>query len=104
MVNAAAVVPIAGTPVTGSLPLTANSKIDKQALTALAGQLGAVEDNYDAPKTSTERRLAAGWAKVLGIPQEQIGRNDHFFDRGGTSLAAVKLASATGGVIIDSTQ
>ena len=74
------------------LPLTANSKIDKKALTALAGQLGAVEDNYDAPKTPTERRLAAAWAKVLGIPQDQIGRRDHFFDRGGTSLSAVKLA------------
>ena len=74
------------------LPLTANSKIDKKALTALAGQLNVVEDNYDAPATSTERRLAAGWAKVLGIPQDQIGREDHFFDRGGTSLSAVKLA------------
>jgi amino acid adenylation domain-containing protein len=74
------------------LPLTANSKIDKKTLTALAGQLTAVEDNYDAPDSPTERRLAAAWAKVLGIPQQQIGRRDHFFDRGGTSLSAVKLA------------
>ena len=74
------------------LPLTANSKIDKKALTKLAGELGAVEDRYDAPTTPTEKRLAAAWAKVLGIPQEQIGRIDHFFDRGGTSLSAVKLA------------
>jgi amino acid adenylation domain-containing protein len=74
------------------LPLTANSKIDKKMLTALAVQLAAVEDRYDAPKTPTERRLAAAWAKVLGTPKEQIGRNDHFFDRGGTSLSAVKLA------------
>ena len=29
---------------------------------------------------------------MLGVPQDQIGRNDHFFDRGGTSLSAVKLA------------
>jgi hypothetical protein len=29
---------------------------------------------------------------VLSVPQEQIGRQDHFFDRGGTSLSAVKLA------------
>ncbi|MEV0966966.1 alpha/beta fold hydrolase, partial [Streptomyces sp. NPDC049910] len=29
-----------------------------------------------------------------GVPPEQIGRNDHFFDRGGTSLSAVKLAIA----------
>jgi surfactin synthase thioesterase subunit len=74
------------------LPLTANSKIDKKTLTVLAGQLNLVEDNYDAPGTPTEQRLAAGWAKVLGIPQDQVGRRDHFFDRGGTSLSAVKLA------------
>jgi N-(2-amino-2-carboxyethyl)-L-glutamate synthase len=28
----------------------------------------------------------------LGIPPDQIGRQDNFFDRGGTSLSAVKLA------------
>ena len=74
------------------LPLTANSKIDKKTLTMLAGEIDVVEDDYDAPNTSTERRLAVAWAKVLGIPQDQIGRRDHFFDRGGTSLSAVKLA------------
>ena len=74
------------------LPLTGNSKIDKKTLTTLAGQLDVVEDDYDAPKTPTEQRLAAAWAKVLGIPQDQISRKDHFFDRGGTSLSAVKLA------------
>jgi surfactin synthase thioesterase subunit len=74
------------------LPLTANGKIDKKTLTALAAQLSAAEDRYDAPATSTERRLAAAFAAVLGIPQEQVGRHDHFFDLGGTSLSAVKLA------------
>jgi amino acid adenylation domain-containing protein len=74
------------------LPLTPNSKIDKKTLTALSAELAAVESRYDAPATSTERRLAAAWATVLGIPQNQIGRSDHFFDRGGTSLSAVKLA------------
>ena len=74
------------------LPVTANGKIDKKTLTALAAQLAAGEDRYDAPRTPTERRLAAAWAIVLGIPQHQVGRNDHFFDRGGTSLSAVKLA------------
>ena len=44
------------------------------------------------PETPTEQRLAAAWAKVLGIPQDQVSRTDHFFDRGGTSLSAVKLA------------
>ena len=79
-----------------SLPLTANSKIDSKSLTALAGELGdaAAGADYDAPGTPTERRLAAAWAKVLGIPQDQIGRHDNFFDRGGSSLLAVKLAIA----------
>ena len=79
-----------------SLPLTANSKIDSKSLTALAGELGdaAAGADYDAPGTPTERRLAEAWAKVLGIPQDQIGRHDNFFDRGGSSLLAVKLAIA----------
>ena len=78
-----------------SLPLTANGKIDRKNLTALAGELGTVdEEDYQAPSTPTEQRLAAAWAKVLGIPEEQIGRRDNFFDRGGTSLSAVRLAVA----------
>jgi acyl-coenzyme A synthetase/AMP-(fatty) acid ligase len=77
-----------------SLPLTANSKIDAKALTALAGELDdtTAGPDYHAPGTPTERRLAAAWATVLGIPQGQIGRRDNFFDRGGSSLSAVKLA------------
>ncbi|WP_405864581.1 non-ribosomal peptide synthetase [Streptomyces sp. NBC_01515] len=74
-----------------SLPLTANGKTDRRTLTTLAGDLDAVGDGPDTP---AERRLAAAWAVVLGIPAERIGRQDHFFDRGGTSLAAVKLAVA----------
>lgn len=76
------------------LPLTANGKIDRKALTALAEELEAAEHDEDGPSTAAERRVAAAWAKVLGIPEEQIGRRDNFFDRGGTSLSAVKLAIA----------
>ena len=59
------------------LPLTANGKIDSKALTALAGTLDVAAENNDAPTTPTERRLAAAWAKVLGTPHDQIGRQDH---------------------------
>jgi amino acid adenylation domain-containing protein len=76
-----------------TLPLTANSKIDRRTLTALAATL-AVEEDYTAPRTPTEVRLASAWAEVLGIPADRIGRKDSFFDRGGTSLSAVKLAVA----------
>jgi amino acid adenylation domain-containing protein len=77
-----------------SLPLTANSKIDKKALVALAAELGTTEDDHEPPATPTEQRLAAVWGHVLGIQEDRIGRRDHFFDRGGTSLSAVKLAIA----------
>jgi amino acid adenylation domain-containing protein len=82
-----------------SLPLTANSKIDTKTLTALAALPGLAagpdddaRPDYRAPATPTERRLAAAWAKVLGIPPDQIGRHDNFFELGGTSLSAVKVA------------
>ncbi|MFG2786397.1 amino acid adenylation domain-containing protein [Streptomyces sp. NPDC048419] len=74
------------------LPLTANGKVDRKTLTALAEELQT--DGSGAPDSPAERRLAAAWAEVLGIPADRIGRLDHFFDRGGTSLSAVKLAIA----------
>jgi amino acid adenylation domain-containing protein len=83
-----------------SLPLTANGKIDRKALTALAErtapaeETGLAEERDRVPRTPTERKLAAAWAELLGVPEHGIGRGDHFFDRGGTSLSAVKLTIA----------
>ncbi|MEU8588961.1 amino acid adenylation domain-containing protein [Streptomyces sp. NPDC048664] len=86
-----------------SLPLTANGKVDRKALTALAEQDpagppadGGAGQEDRAPRTEGESRLAAAWAEVLGVPAGQIGRHDHFFDSGGTSLTAVKLTIALG--------
>ncbi|GAA1006429.1 amino acid adenylation domain-containing protein [Streptomyces thermogriseus] len=88
-----------------ALPLTANGKIDRKALTALAERSapsaqGAADgertagDDGGAPRTPTERRLAAVWAELLGLDPHTIGRRDHFFGLGGTSLTAVKLTIA----------
>ncbi|HEX2300419.1 MAG TPA: amino acid adenylation domain-containing protein, partial [Pseudonocardiaceae bacterium] len=86
-----------------SLPLTANGKIDTKALTALAAEL-AVDGQDDTGgddvlSTPTEVRLAAAWAEVLGLTDEQIGRQGNFFDLGGDSLSAVKLAVALDRVV-----
>ncbi|GHB50990.1 amino acid adenylation protein [Streptomyces viridiviolaceus] len=82
-----------------TLPLTANGKIDRKALTALAEQsVAAAHDDAGEqdgePRTRAERRLAAAWAELLGVPEHQIRRTDHFFASGGTSLTAVKLTIA----------
>jgi len=76
------------------LPLTDNGKIDRKELMALAAQLDVAEQNHEGPSTSTEHWLACVWAEVLSIPKDQIGRRDHFFDLGGTSLSILKLAIA----------
>src|SRR2546428_143644 len=75
-----------------NLPLTGNGKIDRKALMALAGELDSAEQGHDGPITATEHRLAAAWAEVLGIPKDQIDRRDHFFELGGTSLSALRVA------------
>ncbi|MEU6553443.1 amino acid adenylation domain-containing protein [Streptomyces sp. NPDC046915] len=85
-----------------ALPLTANGKTDRKALTAQAERTAAVQPvqsdgtgaRDDGPLTPTERKLAAAWAELLGVPEHRIGRTDHFFDSGGTSLSAVKLTIA----------
>jgi phosphopantetheine binding protein len=86
-----------------SLPLTANGKIDTKALTALAAELAVTDsddrDGFEPPISPTEVRVAAAWEKVLGVAADQIGRHDHFFDLGGSSLSAVKLAVALNRVV-----
>ncbi|MFF3429322.1 amino acid adenylation domain-containing protein [Streptomyces sp. NPDC002602] len=75
------------------LPLTPHGKIDKRALIALASAHDPmVEDRHRTPGTPTERRVAAAWAGAMGIPADRIGRQDGFFDLGGTSLAALRVA------------
>jgi len=81
------------------LPLTANGKIDRKALTALAGKLDVAEQDGDGPSTPTEHWLADAWAKVLGITKDLIGRRDQFFDLGGTSLSGLRLVIALDRVV-----
>ncbi|MCS0600817.1 amino acid adenylation domain-containing protein [Streptomyces sp. LP11] len=81
-----------------ALPLTGNGKTDRKALTALAERTATADAGPDreaaVPLSPAERRVAAAWAGVLGVPEHQVGPSDHFFDAGGTSLTAVKLSLA----------
>lgn len=49
------------------------------------------ENKHEAPVTENERRVAKIWAKVLGLDEAGIGRDDNFFDLGGNSLAAMRV-------------
>jgi len=75
----------------GSFPLTANGKLDFSAFPE--PDFAVVSEVYLAPRDGVEEKLAAIWADVLGVPQESIGVNDHFFNRGGHSLKATILIS-----------
>jgi acyl carrier protein len=71
------------------LPLTPNGKINKRALPAATNFWQARE--YVAPRTETERDIAAIWQAVLKM--EQISVADSFFDIGGHSLLAVQIVT-----------
>ncbi len=74
-----------------ALPLTSNGKIDRRALPA-PGDARTAAAPAVAPRTATERRMAAIWSDVLGI--ECVGVHDGFFsDLGGHSLLAIRMAS-----------
>ncbi|HWA89088.1 MAG TPA: non-ribosomal peptide synthetase [Rhizomicrobium sp.] len=73
------------------LPRTVSGKLDRRALPAPSEATQLAETAYVAPRTETERRLAAIWADVLRCAR--IGRDDDFFRSGGDSLLAMSAIS-----------
>jgi len=72
-----------------SLPLTANGKLDRQALPP--PEKVRSQGYFVAPRNPIEATLAAIWAEVLKV--EQVGINDNFFKLGGHSLLATQVIS-----------
>ncbi|HEX8650761.1 MAG TPA: amino acid adenylation domain-containing protein [Pyrinomonadaceae bacterium] len=73
------------------LPLTSNGKVNRQALPVPAHvgrQQGGI---YVAPRNPTEEMLATIWRETLGL--EQVGVHDNFFEVGGDSLLAIRIAT-----------
>ncbi|MDG4771972.1 non-ribosomal peptide synthetase [Solwaraspora sp. WMMD792] len=77
------------TTVLDSLPLTHNGKVDRRRLRAQADDGPA--HTVTEPATPLEAELLPLWRRVLGT--EQIGVTDSFFEHGGHSLNAMRLAS-----------
>jgi acyl carrier protein len=74
-----------------ALPRSPAGKLDRKALPI--PDRGGTTSSRDlvAPRDELERRLAAIWQDVLGVPA--VGVHDGFFDLGGHSLTATRLAS-----------
>ena len=73
--------------VMGSLPLTANGKLDRRALPAPDLTPKVVR----APRTPQEEVLCGLYAEVLGV--ERVGIDDNFFALGGDSIMSIQLVS-----------
>jgi mycobactin peptide synthetase MbtE len=71
------------------IPITAHGKIDRDSLPEPEI---AAKAQYRDPTTVTERRIAGLFSGLLG--HERVGVDDSFFDLGGHSLVATKLATA----------
>lgn len=71
------------------IPKTSNGKVDRRAL-PVPWSGGDDATSGGEPRTNVERELAALWTDVLGI--DSVGLDDNFFEVGGNSLLAVKLA------------
>ena len=75
-----------------ALPLNANGKVDRKALEKLEGVSVAAGTDYVAPRNDVEMRLVEIWQRVF--QRQGIGVADDFFDLGGDSLLAARLAAA----------
>jgi amino acid adenylation domain-containing protein/non-ribosomal peptide synthase protein (TIGR01720 family) len=73
-----------------TLPLTANGKIDRQALPAPDGEIFR-EEGYVAPRTEIEQSLAKIWQELL--LKEQVGIDENFFEIGGDSILSIQVVS-----------
>ncbi len=85
------------------LPLTRDGKVDRRSLPPPTVERRTLGTEFCEPLTGTETLLTAIWAEVLELRTQQIGALDSFFDLGGDSLRAARVATRltehTGSVI-----
>ena len=74
-----------------SLPTTPAGKIDRRALMPPRPGVFGGDPDFVAPRTETEKALAAIWCEILGL--ERCGVRQNFFAAGGHSLKATQLVS-----------
>ncbi|KAJ3544059.1 hypothetical protein NM208_g3252 [Fusarium decemcellulare] len=87
----------------GILPLKASGQLNRQQLkdmgASFLAEARAKENDQVAPpkrqpENHIEHQLQKIWARVLDLKPTTVGLDDSFFDLGGDSVAAIKVASA----------
>ncbi|MEV5955021.1 amino acid adenylation domain-containing protein [Streptomyces sp. NPDC051987] len=73
-----------------ALPLTRGGKLDRAAVLRQVHEETSDQVNTASPRDHVEHALYRIWQRVLLHPS--IGVGDNFFDIGGTSLSAIKMA------------
>lgn len=85
-----------------SMPLSQSAKTDRKRLRAIVADLGfaglarfALSAGRDVqpPQTKSEKLLHKMWCTVLSLAPEDFGVEADFFECGGDSIAAMKMAS-----------
>ena len=72
-----------------ALPLTANGKVDKNALPAPSAAGDQTAGEFVAPRTPVEIALAEVWQRVLGV--DRVSIHDNYFDLGGDSIRSIQM-------------
>lgn len=81
------------------LPLTANGKVDRQALPDLVREAWRMTsqtrpelaETFAPPRSFVEETIAKIWSQVLQI--DQVGIHDNFFELGGDSIMTIQIAA-----------
>ncbi|ORX80515.1 acetyl-CoA synthetase-like protein [Anaeromyces robustus] len=74
------------------IPLTISGKLNRKELPDIDNG-DIIKEEYIAPETETEKLICHIYSKLFNIDENEIGRNNDFFELGGDSLNAIRLIS-----------
>ncbi|MGW8328555.1 amino acid adenylation domain-containing protein [Streptomyces sp. NPDC055897] len=80
-------------------PVTRNGKVDRAALSSRP-LTGRNPRAVEPPADPAEFAMVAAFAEILGVPAHTVSATSGFFDLGGHSLAAMRLAARLPGVAL----
>ncbi len=73
-------------------PHTPSGKLDRKSFPPPSTARPDIGTEFVAPKSDTEKKLAAIWSDVLQL--DEVGVQDNFFELGGNSIRAVKVVAS----------